>query len=113
MDAAIRRAGGPGAPPARRLEALRQFFLGQFRGVPGETLAGLSASFAEIWARDEERALAWLGGVSSLLLQDYDGTDFSAAEWADIKASVEVSAGEMDLDLLSYLMGMVLEHGAL
>lgn len=111
LASTLKRAGA--APDAQRLEALRQFFYTEFRSVPEEALAGLFTTFLEKWRDGEEAALAWLGGVSSLLMMDYDGTPFTKDEWVDIKESIVLGEDEIDLELLSYVMGLVLDHGAL
>lgn len=112
LDTTLKRSGPAGE--AKRLEDLRQFFFMEFRPLPQEALAALFATFAETWkAAGEKRALEWLGGVASLLLQDYDGTAFSRAEWSDIKESLLVAQGEIDLDLLTYVMALVLDNKAL
>ncbi len=111
LDAAIKRTGG--APEPLKLEALRRFFFEHFRNVPEESLAALFTTFLEKWRMGEGPALAWLGGVSSLLLMEYDRTPFTIEEWADIRESIVVASDEIDLELLSYVMGLVLENGAL
>lgn len=112
LDSTLKRSGPSGE--ARRLEDLRRFFYGEFRSIPQEALEALFASFEQAWkAQGQERALVWLGGVASLLLQDFDGTDFSREEWADIKESILLAQGELDLDLLTYILTLVLDHKAL
>ena len=112
LDQALRRSGGASEP--MKLESLRAYFLGFFRkSVPEETLADLFATFQEKWRRDEDKALAWLGGVGSVLLQDYDGTPLSKEDWAGLRESVSLDQGSIDLDLLSYVMTLVVDHGAL
>lgn len=111
MDAALRRAGSD--PVEQRQAAARRCFEEGFRALPQETVAALLASFEGRFRADEEKATAWLGGMASILLQDYDGTAFDAADWADLKEAADVGADEMDLDLLTYVMGLVLDHGAL
>lgn len=112
LDAALKRSASSGE--AKRLEDLRQFFYQEFRPIPQEALAAFFVSFLEVRRKDgEERGLAWLGGIASLLLQDYDGTDFSRDEWVDIKESLLVAQEEIDMDLLSYIMAFVLDHKAL
>jgi hypothetical protein len=111
LDAALKRSRG--APEPLRLDALRRFFFEQFRQVPEEALAAFFTTFLEKWRIGEEVALTWLGGVSSLLLMEYDGTAYTREEWSDIKESILVASEEIDLELLSYVMALVLEHGAL
>lgn len=111
MDAALRRAGSASAE--QRLAAAGRCFEDSFRALPSETVAALRSSFEGRFRADEEKATAWLGGMASILLQDYDGTAFEAADWADLKEAADVGADEMDLDLLTYVMGLVLDHGAL
>lgn len=111
MDAAQRRAGSASAE--QRLAAARRCFEDCFRSLPAETVAALLSSFEGRFRTDEERATTWLGGMASIFLQDYDGTNFDAADWADLKEATDLGADEMDLDLLTYAMGLVLDHGAL
>jgi hypothetical protein len=111
FDATLKRSAT--ASEQARLEALRRFFFDEFRRIPGEVLSAFFTTFLEAWRSGEEKALAWLQGVSSLLLMEYDNTPFTREEWADIKESIVLGSEEIDLELLSYVMGLVLDHGAL
>lgn len=111
LDQTLRRAGG--LSEQARHEALRVFFYQYFRGIPQETLADLFTIFLGKWSLAEERAIAWLGGVGSLLLMDYDGTPYSLEEWTEIRDAVVLEQGEIDIDLLSYVMTVVVDHGAI
>jgi len=95
------------------MEAVREFFFHSFPTVPDEAKAALFTSFLEAWSSSPERATAWLAGVGSILLMDYDGTPFSPEEWADIRDSLSVAQNELDVDLLGYALSLVLDHGAL
>ena len=67
-----------------------------------------------MWAkRCKSSAVAWLGAVGSILLMDYDGTPLDAKEWAELRDSLNLESGDLELELLSYAMGLVLEHGAI
>jgi len=94
-------------------EPLRDFFFRYFPKAADETKAALFASFLEAWPRSPERATIWLSGVGSILLMDYDGTPFTPEEWADIRESFVIAQNELDLELLSYAMTLVVDHGAL
>jgi hypothetical protein len=76
-------------------------------------LEALLESFAERWEADQGRATTWLAGVGSIILMDYDGTPFTKEEWAELRDAFSLGAGELDLELLGYAMGLVVEHGAL
>lgn len=110
LDAAIKRA--------RRgqevdLEALRSFFYRSFRQVPEESLAAFFTAFLEKWGKDEEKATAWLASVGSILLMDYDELPLSKDDWREIRDDISLSSGEADLELLSYVMTLVVDHGAI
>jgi hypothetical protein len=115
LDQAARRAAGRGE--AAEIEALRSFFIRSFPKVGDETKAALFSSYLERRrAPDPEaavRATAWLSGVGSILLLDYDGTPFTKSDWEDIREAVVLEEGDLDLELLEYAMSLVLEHGAL
>lgn len=110
LDQAMRRAGGPGGGEPT---PLRAFFDRQFPAVRGETGDALFADFAERMAADPEAAAQWLGAVGSIILMDYDGTPLSRKDWAGLREAFEAGSEELDLDLLTYAMSLVLEHGAL
>lgn len=119
LDQALRRAGAgagagaapsPGSPPPA---GLRAFFERSFPGVRGETGAAILADFAEKWRADPAAALAWLGTVGSILLQDYDGEPLSREDWVSLREAFSAGSEEVDIDLLTYAMSLVLDHGAL
>ncbi|MDR1971664.1 MAG: hypothetical protein LBQ46_07060 [Treponema sp.] len=53
-----------------------------------------------------------LGCAAAFLLGEFDETmDLDPGEWEDIRASLEDAAGEMDLNILTALMGELLARG--
>jgi hypothetical protein len=110
LDRAARKTSGS---DSARLESLRLFFLREFPSVSKETMAALFDCFREKWSSGEEGALAWLGAVGSILLQDYDGSPLSTRDWQDLRDALSLGAEEMDLELLGYAMSLVLDHRAL
>ena len=115
LDDWVRRSGR--APGNREFDSLRDTFARSVPKVPGETMAALFTTFLSRYGSggDESSAAAidWLAGVGSLLLSDYDGTPFSAADWAEIRELLTQDAGDMDMDVLSYVMSQVMDHGGL
>lgn len=111
LDATLRRLE---AQTERvRLEAVRSYFYREFPSVTVEVKSALFTTFLEAWRGDQERAKAWLGSVGSILHMDYDGMPMSKEEWTEIRDSVALDAGELDLDLLGYVMALVVDHGAM
>jgi hypothetical protein len=84
-----------------------------FTGLPAEAQAALSLSFKERCAADPEKAGDWAAAIGSIFLEDYDGTELAAEDWKELRDILSESSGELDLGLLSYAMGLVLEHKAL
>ncbi|TFG78902.1 MAG: hypothetical protein E4H20_12370 [Spirochaetales bacterium] len=101
----------------KALDGLRLSFSRTVGSVPEETISAIFTSFLGLYGsvgpRQGAKAIEWLGGVGSLFLMDYDGTPFSKAEWEDIRELVTLDAGEIDMDVLSYILSVVMEHGAL
>ncbi len=89
------------------------FFRRNFPAVPQGTRDDLLASFLERASRDRQKAEAWLGTVASIFFMDYDDTPLSDEDWAELRESTNLGADELDLELLSYVMGLVLDHHAL
>lgn len=112
LDDWSRRSGG--TPGNREFEALRLAFSRSVPGLPSETLSALFATFLSTYGKDgADKASTWLAGVGSLFLCDYDDTPFTKAEWEEIREIATVDSGEMDIEVLSYVLGKALEHGAL
>jgi hypothetical protein len=114
MDDWARQAGPK--PGNRDFEAMRLAFSRSVPKVPEETLSALFTTFLSRYGNGggtPAKAVEWLVGVGSLLLSDYDGTPFTKTEWEEIRELVTIDPGEIDIDTLSYVLGLALEHGAL
>jgi len=112
LDRAARRASGA-AQGAARDESLRSFFYRSFPSVGEEAKAALFASYLERRRSSEEEAAAWLAGVGSVLMMDYDDTAFGEGDWREIRDAISLEEDDLDIELLEYVMSLVLEHGAL
>ena len=111
LDQAARRASGRGGAP--EVEAIRAFFYRSFPRVGEETKASLFAAYLERRRSSPATASAWLAGVGSVLMMDYDGTPFEKADWEEMREAVVLEEEELDMELLEYVMSLVVEHGAL
>jgi hypothetical protein len=111
LDQASKRAFGRG--DAAVVEATRAFFFRSFPAVGDEAKSALFASYLERRRTSPETATAWLAGVGSVLMMDYDGTPFDKADWADIREAIVLEEQELDIELLEYVLTLVLDHGAL
>jgi len=109
LDQALRRAG----PGNAALASIRGFFEREFPSVRGETGDALMADFADKWRADPSAAAAWLATVGSVIMRDYDGSPLSSEDWAGLREAFSAGSEELDLELLTYAMSLVLEHGAL
>lgn len=110
------RRAGPN-PSRHDLDSLRMAFSRAIGPIPQETISAVFANFLALYGSDGPRgsakAVEWLGGIGSLFLMDYDGTPFTREEWAEIEELATVDSGEIDMEVLSYILAQVLEHGAL
>ncbi len=70
-------------------------------------------AFEEKLSKDQERANAWLIAVASIFLKDYDESPLSHDEWEELRDMAADFSGELDMALVSYVMGLVVENGAL
>jgi hypothetical protein len=109
LERARRGAGGARAPD----ESLRSFFYRSFPSVGDQAKSALFSSYIERRRASEDEAAAWLAGAGSVLMMDYDGTAFSRDDWREIRDAVALEEGDLDIDLLEYVMSLVLDHGAM
>jgi hypothetical protein len=111
LDQAARRGAARGE--AAEIEALRSFFFKSFPKVGEEAKAALFAAYLERRRLDPATAAAWLSGVGSVLMMDYDGTPFQKTDWEEIREAVVLEEEALDIELLEYVMSLVVDHGAL
>lgn len=81
--------------------------------VPAAFRSRLAEGFSLHSGKGQDAAETWLKCIASILAQQYDGTELNQEEWIWLRDFLGAASGEMDLDLLSYAMGLVLDHGAL
>ncbi len=101
-------------PEARRAESLKALLGRSLRGLSPDLLAGI----AERWSAlsrgpgGAARSRTWLEAVCLLALMDYDDDPpLSREDWAEIRELFSAEAETLDMDMLSYVMERVLEHG--
>ncbi|GAB1456118.1 MAG: hypothetical protein RBT62_11320 [Spirochaetia bacterium] len=112
IDDWARRSGK--APGNREFDSLRSTLARSIPNIPEDTLAAVFTTFlSRCRSGETEQAIDWLCGIGSLLLSDYDGTEFSKADWEEIRELVTIDSEEVDVEILTYVLGQALEHGAL
>jgi len=115
LDGWFTRQGG--APDSKAYDALRTLYKRALGDIPESTVAAVYTTFLSFFAssgdRSGQKAIDWLGGLGSLLLMDYDGTEFTRAEWVEIREIVTLDSGDIDMDILSYVLTQVLDHGGI
>ena len=84
-----------------------------FGFLPPTAREDIFQSFAERLAKDAESASAWLLVIAGIFLQDYDGSPLSDEDWRELRDILSEGSGELDMDILSYAMTLVVEHKAL
>ena len=84
-----------------------------FAFLPEEPRALLRELFQQRFAVNPETATEWLGTLATIFLQDYDETPLTLEDWHAVRDMVSLGADVLDLDLVSYVMNLVMEHKAL
>ena len=101
------------ASPSRTTETARRAIDSEFGVVPEASRVMLLESYLRRRGTDPEAALQWLGTLGGIFLQDYDDAPLSMADWEELRDILEAGSEEMDIDLLTYAMGFVVERGAI
>ena len=114
LDLSLARLDRNGAgAAARRGAVIREHFALAFRGLPRDLLDALLEGLEEKLATNPEAAVTRCATLGSVLLMDYDGGDLDEADWDGLRESFSEQGGEIDLDLLTYVMQLVLDKGRL
>ena len=106
-------AGAPAQAAARQGAVIREHFALTFRGLPRDLLDALLEGLEERLAAGREAAVARCATLGSVLLMDYDGGALEESDWDGLRESFSDSGGEIDLELLTYVMQLVLDKGRL
>lgn len=106
-------ASGSGTASARGAESARRFIAASLGFVPEASREAILDSFLSRLQSDRDAAVAWLGTLCGIFLQDYDGSALGLEDWEELRDIVNEGAGEIDIDLLTYVMSLVVDHGAL
>lgn len=110
-DWAVRNENGP-AP--RRRDSLRTLLSRSLRGISEELLSGVLERWSALAGEKDgkKRARAWLDAVCLLFLMDYgDEPPLNRDDWVYIREIFSAEAEILDMNLLSYVMERVLDHG--
>ncbi len=103
-----------GKAPAHTRAALYKAEIDRFLGfLPLSLRDEIGLSFEDKRRTDPDQAKAWLGAVASIFLKDYDGTPLTLEEWEQIRDLTADFSSELDMDIVSYVMGLIVENGAL
>jgi hypothetical protein len=81
--------------------------------IPTAMCEEIATLFREKWDTDQNAAREWAGSLATILGGDYDGSPLSIEEWQELRDLVSENAGELDMDILSHVMSLVMEYGAL
>jgi len=84
-----------------------------FGFLPQAAREDILQSFAVRQAKDAAKATGWLLAIAGIFLQDYDGSPLSDDDWRELRDILSEDSGELDMDILSYAMTLVVEHKAL
>ncbi len=84
-----------------------------FGYLPPSTREAIFLSFENKRRENADRASEWLAVMGGIFLKDYDDSPLSLDEWRKLRDILSMDAGELDMDLLSYAMTLIVEHKAL
>ena len=88
-------------------------FARAFGGIPAPLREDLANLFVEKNGFDRAKALEWAGTLATILGGDYDDGLFSLQEWKELSGLISEYAGELDMGLVTYVMSLVVERGAI
>lgn len=110
----IRSLGeGEKVPESARPSLFKDCVERYFGFLPASTREAIFLAFEEKRRQEAARASEWLVIVAGIFLQDYDGDQLSDEEWRELRDFLSMDQGELSMDVLSYAIGLVLEHKAL
>ena len=106
-------AGASAQAAAKQGALIREHFARSFRGLPSDLIDALLEGTEARLAADAGAEVARCATLGSILLQDYDGGALGEADWDGLRESFSDCGGDIDLDLLTYVMQLVLDKGRL
>jgi hypothetical protein len=100
-------------PDSARAAHFRACVERYFGFLPQTAREDIIQSFAARHAKDAGSAVGWLLVVAGIFLQDYDGSPLPDDDWRELRDILSEGSGELNMDILSYAMTLVVEHKAL
>lgn len=97
------------AKPAQFKASVERYF----GYLPPSTREAIFLNFENKRKEDADRASEWLAIMGGIFLKDYDDSPLSTDEWRELRDILSMDAGELDMNILSYAMTLVVEHKAL
>jgi hypothetical protein len=104
-------ASGAAEPAQSRL--FRDCVARNFGQFPESVRGAIALGLEPKRLQNAERAASWLASIGSIFAGDYDGNPLSDEEWREVREIAAAGADELDLDTLSYVLSLVMDHKAL
>jgi len=82
-------------------------------GFPRSVIEILTGIADKKLTEDPTRGPLIVATYVGVLLQSYDETPLTIAEWRELRDLVADCADELDMDVVAYAMSLVVEYGAL
>ncbi len=100
--------------PANARAALYGSCIDRYFGfLPQSSRDEIFSAFESKRQVDAVHASEWLVAMAGIFLQDYDASPLSDDEWKELRDMLSADAGELDMEVLTYAMALVMEHKAL
>ncbi|MDH7484374.1 MAG: hypothetical protein QHH01_07085 [Spirochaetales bacterium] len=80
--------------------------------IPHSVRQALTGIAIQKFEENTGRAPSIIASFASILLGDYDETPLTLSEWREIRDLVADGADELDMDIVTYAMSLVMDYGA-
>lgn len=82
-------------------------------GFPRQSTELLTGLADEKLQREPSRGAFVIAAFVGILLQQYEGTPLTLSEWRQLRDLISDCADELDMDVVTYAMSLIMDYGAL
>jgi len=99
-----------------QLARLRDMFFKECRALPEDANAAFFTIFLSKFKEDKDvahtKSLQYLMAIVAIVLDEYNNQELSVADWKDLREIISDAAGEINIDLLTTILALALDHKA-
>jgi len=113
LDALTELAGSLATSHGSTIRGIEKAIDRALPGFPRQSVEILTGYADEMLRVDASRGALVIASFVGILRQQYDGTPLTLSEWRQLRDLISDCADELEMDVVTYAMSLIMDYGAL